>query len=279
MAKFCSVCNETKVGFLNSSNIIDGKICNSCLEKIGLKDTNFNNDKILDLLSADDIKNMITTGETINYKQRIEEIKQEKKQEKADKNSDYTELVSTFKDKGSVKYHGLYFDGERKIILSPKTLFDDYKLMKYSDLISYNPIVREGTITKHHGITRAVVGGSLFGGAGAIVGAATGHKNYSSVSNMSVVLNFKNSYTKTINFITSDTKTNSLTFKSIDKQFSEYCAFIERIILDNENRKSDLGNTEKNDLSNQLNELKRLLDNDVITQEDFDAKKKQILGI
>lgn len=57
------------------------------------------------------------------------------------------------------------------------TLLDKhYRVYKFSDIVSYTPIEEGHNQTKKHGITRAVVGGAIAGGAGAIVGAVTGGK-------------------------------------------------------------------------------------------------------
>lgn len=271
-AKLCSVCNVNKAGLFNSSSIKDGKICNACLLKIGLKDTNFSNDVILQKISANDFKSMVERGETIDYKTRLSEIKADNKNLAQAEKDEYQRILNTFKDKGLSKYHGLYFDSDQEQILVPKGITQDYQLLKYSDLISFNPIVREGQINKHHGLARAAVGGAVFGVGGAIVGAATGHKSFAAVSKMSVELNFKNGFTKSVNFINVTTKTDSLTFKIADKEFATYCAFLERIV---NNQESKSENNSVDDIRN----LKQLLDDGVITQDDFDAKKKQILGL
>lgn len=273
--KMCSVCGKNKVGIFNSFSLSDGKMCKRCLENIGLKDTNFSNDKILELLSSYEVKEMISNGKTIEYKKRLSEIKEDKKNKKSSEKEAYESLLKSFTDKKLSKYHGLYFDGDEKKILVPKTITQNYQLLKYDDLIGYTPIIREGNITKHHGLTRAAVGGAVFGVGGAIVGASTGHKNYSAISQMSIVLNFKNGYTKTITFISTDTKTNSLTFMAAEKEYNNLTSFLDRILNDSVNKIPNEKTTDANDLRN----LKQLLDDGVITQEDFDAKKKQILGI
>lgn len=279
--KLCAVCELNKVGWL--STIIDedtgAKICDKCLAKIGLAPINTTgNEVIVKYETVAGVKGMIADGRTYDYKTHLADVKQLNKELKDTKKKDYQELLNSFKDKNLAKYHGLYFDKDRKLILCPKTLLDDYKLMKYSDLISYNPIVREGQINKHHGITRAVVGGALLGGVGAVVGATTGHKSYSAVSNMSVVLNFKDGYTKTAKFIETDTETSSFIFKSAEKDFNIYCNFIEGIIFAN-NEEVAKSSEPTQGLTIQLQEVKSLFDQGIITEEDFNNKKKQLLGI
>ena len=58
---------------------------------------------------------------------------------------------------------------------------------------------------------------------------------------------------------------------------------IGRVLSKPIDQKTEIGTTpimsEKEDLAESLTKLKNLLDNGVITQEEFDAKKKQILGL
>lgn len=49
------------------------------------------------------------------------------------------------------------------------------KIYKYSDIVDYELLEDGESITKG-GLGRAVVGGALFGGVGAVVGGVTGHK-------------------------------------------------------------------------------------------------------
>ena len=279
MAKFCAVCGKNKVGALNTNYIQNGKLCNECLLKIGLKSKNYHNEKIIFPLFSNDIKNMINNGEKFDYKEKLKEIKNVKRQYKEDKKVEYEELLSDFKTKGIPKYNGLYFNNVDRKILIPKTLLLEFQLLNYEDLVSYTPTVRESTINKHHGVARAITGGAVFGGAGAIVGAATGRKSFAAVSKMSVLMNFKAGLTHTVNFINTDTKTNSLLFKAAEKNFSQFCALLDRILDENKSFESNEETVSIDGEDEQLRKLKSLLDDGVITQEDFDAKKKQILGI
>ncbi|WP_273751786.1 SHOCT domain-containing protein [Leuconostoc mesenteroides] len=279
--KMCAVCGVNKVGFLNSNRLSDGTMCTKCLEKIGLSDSNYNKEMVTELLSVETIKSMIQNGEKIDYKTRIEEIKSEKKQQKNDDKEAYIELVNSFKNKGISKINGFYFDNQDKRILIDKTLLDRHHLYKYSDLISYNPTTLQGSIEKHHGLTRAAVGGVMFGGAGAIVGAATGHKKFSSVSKMYITVSFSDGLSKKINFISADTKTNSLTYITAEKSFNAFIGILDSIIADNEKDKSvpSIGTKNVSDIENELISLKKLLDAGIITKEDFESKKKMLLGI
>lgn len=72
----------------------------------------------------------------------------------------------------SYTYHAVGISNSQRLFI-----FDD-KVFKYDDIVSAELITRGGnetvtTTKKQGGITRAIVGGAIAGGAGAIVGAAT----------------------------------------------------------------------------------------------------------
>lgn len=79
---------------------------------------------------------------------------------------------------------GTIFQATRRI--DDEILFDDqHKILyikqrdyyfPYSNIMGYHILERTETTTKKGGVGRAIVGGALFGGAGAVVGAATRKK-------------------------------------------------------------------------------------------------------
>lgn len=281
--KLCAVCGKNKVNWLSTTinEKTKDKICDDCLSKIGLKTTNFSNETIVQYDGVERIKAMISNNEQYDYKTKIEEIKSAKVEQKKDDKEAYIELVNSFKNKGISKINGFYFDNQDKRILIDKTLLDKHHLYKYSDLISYTPTTLQGSIEKHHGLTRAAVGGVMFGGAGAIVGAATGRKKFSAVSKMYITVSFSDGFSKKINFISADTKTNSLTYITAEKSFNVFIGILDSIIADNEKDKGvpSIDTKKVSDIENELISLKKLLDDGIITKEDFESKKKMLLGI
>ena len=47
--KLCPICQETKIGIFGSEKILDGRICEKCLNKIGLKLAAISNENIVKL--------------------------------------------------------------------------------------------------------------------------------------------------------------------------------------------------------------------------------------
>lgn len=123
----------------------------------------------------------------------------------------------------------------------------------------------------------AIVGGMLFGGAGAVIGSGLG----TDISVSTNIIEYDNRF---INLIYQDktrtTKSISLPYAMKDalmtimpeKEFS----YIQLNNKPKEEPKADIG---IDDQIEAIKKLKDLLDVGVLTQEEFDAKKKQILGI
>ena len=109
---------------------------------------------------------------------------------------------------------------------------------------------------------RAIVGGVLSGGTGAIVGAMTG-----TTSSESVTTTF-NTYDLAIFF-----KNSSVSFTCSN----ELLAREMETAMNDSIRKSKLSASD--DPYSEIRSLKGLLDDGIISQEEFEAKKKQLLGI
>lgn len=273
MAKqLCPICNETKLGFSNSEKIQDGKICKNCEQKLGLKFASLKNSDILENLTIEKAIKMIEDGEKFDYKLE----KERKLQSKNEAKDVYNSLLSEFKDNKIPKFQGIYIDTQNKRFLVPKTIISDYHLEDFSNLVSYDPILRTNSKSKHHGITRGIVGGALLGGTGAVVGAVTGRKDYSVISKMSILLRFKDNYTYEMKYITTDTKVGFLT-NSLEKDMNEMSTLLDNIINDN-TVLSDTNAVQETSVADELIKYKQLLDAGVLTQEEFDAQKAKLLA-
>src|SRR5699024_266446 len=112
-----------------------------------------------------------------------------------------SDLVGLFGD----KYKNVDFKPTRKGI---KVSFDDNRkklailpsfgkvrkdhIVRYSNIVDFE-LIEDGESRAKGGIGRALVGGALFGGAGAVVGGITGRKNKSYCTGLKVKLTVKNS--------------------------------------------------------------------------------------
>lgn len=181
---------------------------------------------------------------------------------------------------------------ERKKIFSPDRKIEGYLLVDsanqlwqipaYNEIFSYDDfvefdVIEDGSSITKGGLGRAVAGAALFGGVGAIVGGVTGGKKTKNVMNelrIKFVTRspiFPEIY---INILTNgNVKAGSLMYNS-------YKGILQRILTELALMNDSLSNHQpKESGADEIMKYKNLLDMGAITQEEYDAKKKQILGI
>lgn len=89
-----------------------------------------------------------------------------------------------------------FYELTQKIYITTSTSANLFQLKdkeyRYDQLESYEYVENQGTVVRSGGIGRAIVGGILFGGAGAVVGASTGKRSMDTIiSEMAVRLTFR----------------------------------------------------------------------------------------
>ena len=185
----------------------------------------------------------------------------------------------------------IYIDEARKEWAIPTSfLLRIKKVYKYSDIISFD-LLEDGNSISSGGLGRAAVGGLLFGGVGAIVGAATGkHKTKSTCYKLQVKISVKDT-SKPAEFITllsSEAKRNSFLYKLAFKNAQQIMSMLEIMCNQNktdQNTIKQLNEDKHYDISNQIGgaeeilKYKELMDKGIISQEEFEKKKNQILGL
>ena len=219
----------------------------------------------------------------LTNKKKVEAAEQHNQELQAE----YQKIAAPFKNDGALKVGRYYFDPSREEILMDTTLLDKhYKVYSFSDIVSYTPIEEGHNQTKKHGITRAVVGGVIAGGAGAVVGAVTGGKNYDYIDKLGVVITFSNNENIRLMFLNSETKKGGFVANGYYKQFHDVCGVLDATISKNNQhlqleQQKKLANSNSNSISaaDEISKYKKLLDDGAITQEEFEAKKKQLLGL
>lgn len=191
--------------------------------------------------------------------------------------------IQQFKDDAASYANGVSADFKTKELIFKKEGFFGAPIIvvPFSSLVSFHINQRGKNVNKKHGITRAVVGGALLGGVGAIVGATTGGKQYDVITELSVSINLSNpDTTRNIKLINTETKASSFVFTNALKQAEAITSLLERVAKVTEEQK--LETVKKDKLPDAVTEIKRfkkLLDDGVLTQEEFNAKKKQLLGL
>ena len=149
-------------------------------------------------------------------------------------------------------------------------------IFSYDDIISYDLLEDGESITKG-GIGSAAVGGILFGGVGAVVGGVTGKKKTKQeINEFRVKIVTRNEMCKEvyINFLTTGAvKSDSFLYKSYKNSAQSIITELAVILDSCSSQEKPISNAEE------ISKYKKLFDDGVITQEEFEAKKKQLLGL
>lgn len=185
-----------------------------------------------------------------------------------------------------------YFDDRKREVafvkrqqVFPKR--ENYMVIGYKNIIGYE-VLNDGRTVYSGGLGRAVVGGVLAGGAGAVVGAVTGRKSKDVSEDMRIKTTVKNMSEPAfyVPVLTGKFKKNGRFYKQAEREAHDICAKLDAILSDNtqrEKRRVSSSPPAKNDQPLDAFEIvrkfKALADEGVISQEQFETKKKELLGL
>lgn len=179
---------------------------------------------------------------------------------------------------------GLYIkiDSDNKTWIVPKSkkyIENNVDVFDFSDIIDYELIEDGRTLTKG-GIGGAVVGGALLGGVGAIVGGNASKKNKSVVNKMYVRISLKHKWIKhiTINLIATETKKNGVIYNMAKSSAEKILSLLDYIVSQTA-PDSNTNNFNMVSPADEILKFKNLFDAGTITEEEFNVKKKQLLGL
>lgn len=293
MAKECSLCGS-KIGFFDQNLKFKDKqyICGKCIDKyrFSKKEGSYEASwKAIGWSTDHSLKefkeNYIDQGKDFNDALvDVENKKLADKQEKADNKAKYQALLSDFQ-KDSYHFSHYYFNQRRHQILVAKTLLSDYKIIDFNEVISYRVNQNGHNETKHHGITRAIVGGALAGGVGAIVGATTGGKQTDYIDHLGLIISLKDGSNFEVVFIRKieQIKSDSLSARSSVEALNKLISLVDSIIAQNKASNADTKTVNNSDTDNdpadEIRKFKKLADDGIITNEEFEEKKKQLLNL
>ncbi|WP_252247202.1 DUF4428 domain-containing protein [Clostridium sp. ZBS4] len=251
----CNIC-EQKVG-LNRFKIQDGWICKKCFKKCG-----FNLNTPIMQFNSERIKSIMCNDE---------------------KTKEELTRFNTSKSIGSF----LQIDENQckiKIINSTQGQNAKFQIYNYEDILSCE-LFEDGINVTKGGLGRALVGGTLVGDIGAIVGSVTGPKKTSKefVGTLGVKVTVKDLTSPTIyiQIISRKTKTSSAVYQNGCRFADDILSTLSIIINKNmgNNVKQQETSYKTLDSATEIKKFKQLLDEGIITSEEFNAKKKQLLGI
>lgn len=156
----------------------------------------------------------------------------------------------------------------------------DATIYNYNDIVSFE-LIEDGSSISKGGIGKAIAGGILFGGAGAIVGGVTGKKKIKNVCSklqIKITVNDTEKPVEYINLINIETKKDGFVYKTAYSTAQEILSILEIICNENKNENEEQQQSEIKSVADEILKFKNLLDCGAITQEEFDKKKKELLN-
>lgn len=256
--KVCLLC-EKELGLMSGKvQIADGFLCMKCYIELGGENT------IAALTEA--------RNNSLAYYKSIYEKK------KAD-----LSIAETFQPTFSVGKIALFNDDTKYMLLAKQNQLkfnnSHYTVFDYSQIVNFE-LLEDGNSIVSGGLGRAIVGGVAFGGVGAIVGGVTGKKKVKDTcTSLQIKLTVKDYYSPTfyITLISSELKKSNLLYKQNEKLAQDIISKLQIITSDSTENSENTASS--NDVTEQIRKFKSLLDDGLISQEEYDLKKKELLGL
>lgn len=203
------------------------------------------------------------------------EIEQQIQKEEAEEEQRKQEIAA-FKKK-SVKYSHYYFNRTERKIYIGKTFLDPDRFVDADEITSYRVNEKGHDKNKHHVFTRAAVGAIIAGPAGAVIAGTTGGKINEYIDHLGLIINLTDGSNFEVSLLNSkNNKADGFLVRHAYSDLNDVIAILdswkatEKVVEDIQ---------DSNDDPAEIRKYKQLLDDDIITKEEFDAKKKQLLGL
>ncbi len=240
---------------------------------------------------VDTIKHLIAAvkGERLNGYEAASISKQKKTVAKASKTNNTAPAVPVFTYTPTKKVGDYFVVNENdKTWAIPTGVFKKTvqpgTVHKYSEIVSFELLEDGNSVTKG-GLGRAVAGGILLGGVGAIVGGSTGSKKTKGICTklqIKITLNSMATPTVYVNLISTSTKKDSFIYSAAYSSAQEILSILQ-IICDQREHQNNIqpeSQTSATAISvpEEIKKYKDLLDMGAITEEEFENKKKELLN-
>ena len=152
----------------------------------------------------------------------------------------------------------------------------------YDDIVDFE-LLEDGSSIIKGGVGSSIVGAALFGGIGAVVGSATGKKKIKQTcTNLMVKITVNNmgSPVEYIKLISSTTSKNSMIYRGAYRDAQEIISLLQLIC----NQRNSMNNISQKSThcasaADEIRKYKALMDEGIITEEEFLSKKKQLLDL
>lgn len=259
MAKKCDICGKSMRLTNPKVTLVDGCICSKCFQECGFEPTigNISQAKSMDL------------GSLKSY---------------MDVNSSNKEKISNFTPTQIINDMIKIDDSSNTLILADKMYIrykpSCYTLFNFDQIVDFE-LLEDGESIASGGLGRAAIGALAFGGTGAVVGGVTGKKKTKGTcTTMEIKVTVKD-YPRPafyIKLVQTQMKKDSLTYKSVSKMAQDILSSLQ-LITDRTASVSDESSSVQVSSADEIRKFKELLDDGIITEEEFNTKKKELLGL
>ena len=240
----CSICKINN----DCKELADGFICKDCIENL---------------------KPFINNNIFINWKDfSLQKINQALEMSKI--NDERLQIFQKSQDYG--KY--LEIDSNNQLW---KTSSRKNVVFSYSDILDFELLENGKTVTKG-GLGSAVVGGVLFGGVGAVVGSVAGKKTKQEITEYRIKITTNNPFFPSlyIDLLASGkVKEGSISHNLNVHTAQEILSLLTQIT----NTVSTLPRIQEYSAADEIWKRKQLVDRGIITQDEFEQKKKQLFAL
>lgn len=252
----CPVCGGAVKGMMNAKIKDKVTLCAECSKKIRMEPT------MLPFQTTNDIK------EHISYREHNQQV--------------FDTFVVSREQKAGTMY--IRVDDSKKLWYCDVKKPTNPPLLSFDEIVDYELSEDGNTVTKG-GLGRVAAGGLLFGGVGAIVGGATGRKKSKTIiKSMKLRISLNNKYTNQIvlEFVPfgTDCKSGSMSYNMYKQEANSVISILDSMCSQAEREMGAQAiATPAASGADEILKFKQLLDAGVITEEEFNAKKMQLLGL
>lgn len=262
--KGCSWCGKKSGLFGTKYNYKGGYLCYECAKKFFLTNSAVTNDSIIK-----NLKNM-TKEECDRYLEQVHDLRMR-----------IDNFSPTYRLKARIQ-----FDDDTETLMLEEEDWTKTQFIKYNQIVDFELLENGGSLAKG-GVGRALVGGILFGSTGAIVGSTT-RKQKKLCESLCIKLTLKDyeepSYY--IQFVEKPIDVGSKLYKDVMKNAQDMMSKLQLIASsisapiqeDTIKNKDEIAETNADPIA-EIRGYKALYDEGILTEEEFQQKKKQILGI
>lgn len=184
------------------------------------------------------------------------------------------EKIRSFKETKRFSTY-MYLDENAKLVLTRGQ--SNLSLFSYDDIIDFELLEDSESLIKG-GVGATIVGGALFGTVGAIAGSASKKKTKAVVKTIEILIRINDMNTPTVHILiqNTETKKSSLIYKANIELAQDIISVLNIITQEKNPTKTPEPVSSSAD---EILKFKNLMDQGIITPEEFSAKKKQLLGL